>query len=101
MALAKLPRGKIKSYNMGKIFSFFHFFHCMMPKKNSGPFRKKSFLFAYQNFQKKKEEKATKREKKSFIHVLSIFFQTQEIQVLEKSTSNEKKSYASMAIIWP
>jgi len=43
MALAKLPRGKIKSYNiMGKIFSFFHFFHCMMPKKNSGPFRKKS-----------------------------------------------------------
>jgi hypothetical protein len=70
----------------------------MMPKKNSGPFRKKSFLFAYdQNFQKKKEEKATKREKKSFIH----FFSKQEIQVLEKSTSNEKKSYASMAIIWP
>jgi hypothetical protein len=43
----------------------------MMPKKNSGPFRKKSFLFAYQNFQKKKEEKATKREKKSFIHFFS------------------------------
>jgi hypothetical protein len=43
----------------------------MMPKKNSGPFRKKSFLFAYQNFQKKKEEKAAKREKKSFIHFFS------------------------------
>ena len=72
MALAKLPRGKIKSYNdYGQDFSFFHFFHCMMPKKNSGPFRKKSFLFAYQNFQKKKEEKATKREKKSFIHFFS------------------------------
>ena len=97
MALAKLPRGKIKSYNMGKIFSFFHFFHCMMPKKNSGPFRKKSFLFAYQNFQKKKEEKAAKREKKSFIH----FFSNARNSGFRKSTSSEKKSYASMAIIWP
>lgn len=69
MALAKLLGVKSNLIMiMGKIFSFFHFFHCMMPKKNSGPFRKKSFLFAYQNFQKKKEEKATKREKKSFIH---------------------------------
>ncbi len=69
MALAKLLGVKSNLIMiMGKIFSFFLFFHCMMPKKNSGPFRKKSFLFAYQNFQKKKEEKATKREKKSFIH---------------------------------
>lgn len=98
MALAKLPRGKIKSYNMGKIFSFFHFFHCMMPKKNSGPFRKKSFLFAFIKTFKKRRRRKQQSEKRK---VLSIFFQTQEIQVLEKSTSNEKKSYASMAIIWP
>jgi len=72
MALAKLLGVKSNLIMiMGKIFSFFHFFHCMMPKKNSGPFRKKSFLFAYQNFQKKKEEKAAKREKKSFIHFFS------------------------------
>ena len=43
----------------------------MMPKKNSGPFRKKSFLFAYQNFQKKEGGEKTKREKKSFIHFFS------------------------------
>ena len=95
MALAKLPRGKIKSYNiMGKIFSFFHFFHCMMPKKNSGPFRKKSLLI--KTFKRRRRKQQSEKRK-----VLSIFFQTQEIQVLEKSTSNEKKSYASMAIIWP
>ena len=73
MALAKLPRGKIKSYNdYGQDFFFFSFFSLHDAKKKlSGPFRKKSFLFAYQNFQKKKEEKAAKREKKSFIHFFS------------------------------
>jgi hypothetical protein len=69
-----------------------------MPKKNSGPFRKKSFLFAFIKTFKKRRRRKQQSEKRK---VLSIFFQTQEIQVLEKSKSNEKKSYASMAIIWP
>jgi hypothetical protein len=48
-------------------------------------------------FKKKKEELI--KESNKAREFLSIFYQTQEIQVLEKS--NEKKSYASMAIIWP
>jgi hypothetical protein len=69
MALAKLPRGKIKSYNdYGQDFFIFSFFSLHDAKKKLWAFSKK--IFAYQNFQKK-EEKATKREKKSFIHFFS------------------------------
>jgi len=42
-------------------------------QKKLGPFRKKSFLFAYQNFQKK-EGRTNKRKQQServFIHFLS------------------------------
>lgn len=73
MALAKLPRGKIKSYNdYGQDFFFFSFFSLHDAKKKLWAFSKKIFsLCFYQNFQKKKEEKAAKREKKSFIHFFS------------------------------
>ena len=99
MALAKLLGVKSNLIMiMGKIFSFFHFFHCMMPKKNSlGLFEKNLFSLLIKTFKKRRRRKQQSEKRK----VLSIFFQTQEIQVLEKSTSNEKKSYASMAIIWP
>ena len=66
MALAKCVG--VKS-NLGRKDFFIIF--SLHAKKKLGPFRKKSFLFAYQNFQKKKEEKAAKREKKSFIHFFS------------------------------
>tara|TARA_B100001175_G_scaffold168445_1_gene142857 strand:- start:213 stop:449 length:237 start_codon:yes stop_codon:yes gene_type:complete len=72
---------------------FFHFFIFFIAKKKLGPFRKKSFLLLIKTFKKKQQ---SEKRKVFNIH----FFQTQEIQVLEKSTSNEKKSYASMAIIW-
>ena len=71
MALAKLlgVKSNLIMNDYGQDFFFFSFFSLHDAKKKLwGPFRKKSFLFAYQNFQKKKEEKATKREKKSFIH---------------------------------
>ena len=92
MALAKLPRGKIKSYN-GQDFFFFSFFSLHDAKKKLWAFS----LCLIKTFKKRRRRKQQSEKRK----VLSIFFQTQEIQVLEKSTSNEKKSYASMAIIWP
>ena len=57
MALAKLPRGKIKSYNdYGQDFFIFSFFSLHDAKKKLWAFSKKIFslcLSAYQNFQKK------------------------------------------------
>lgn len=99
MALAKLPRGKIKSYNdYGQDFFFFSFFSLHDAKKKTlGLFEKNLFSLLIKTFKKRRRRKQQSEKRK----VLSIFFQTQEIQVLEKSTSNEKKSYASMAIIWP
>ena len=99
MALAKLPRGKIKSYNdYGQDFFFFSFFSLHDAKKKLWAFSKKIFSLCFIKTFKKRRRRKQQSEKRK---VLSIFFQTQEIQVLEKSTSNEKKSYASMAIIWP
>jgi hypothetical protein len=69
----------------------------MMQKKTLGLFEKNLFSLLIKTFKKRRRRKQQSEKRK----VLSIFFQTQEIQVLEKSTSNEKKSYASMAIIWP
>lgn len=95
MALAKLPRGKIKSYNdYGQDFFIFSFFSL---QKKTRAFSKKIFSLLIKTFKKKKEELI--KESNKAREFLSIFYQTQEIQVLEKS--NEKKSYASMAIIWP
>ena len=66
MALAKLPRGKIKSYNMGKIFSFFHFFHCMMPKKKLWAFSKKIFSLCLSKLSKKEGGESNKARKEKF-----------------------------------
>ena len=78
---------------------FFHFFiFSLHAKKKLGLFEKNLFslLICLSKLSKKRRKNLKKATKREF---LSIFFQTQEIQVLEKS--NEKKSYASMAIIWP
>ena len=72
MALAKLPRGKIKSYN-GQDFFFFSFFSLHDAKKKLWAFSKKIFSLANQNFQKK----ATKRKEKFLI---SIFFKRKKFR---------------------
>ena len=86
MALAKLPRGKIKSYNdYGQDFFIFSFFSLHDAKKKLWAFSKKIFsLLLIKTFKKKKEELI--KESNKAREFLSIFYQTQEIQVLEKST---------------
>ena len=86
MALAKLPRGKIKSYN-GQDFFFFSFFSLHDAKKKLWAFSKKFFSLLFKTFQNK-----ARKEK-----FLSIFFQTQEIQVLEKVRVTKRKATR----VWP
>ena len=73
-----------------------------MPKKNSGLFEKNLFSLLIKTFKKKKEEleESNKaRKEKSFY---PFFFKRKKFRFQKKvHTSNEKKSYASMAIIWP
>jgi hypothetical protein len=85
MALAKLRRGKIKSYNdKGKDFFIFSFFSL---QKKTRAFSKKIFSLLFKTFQNK-----ARKEK-----FLSIFFQTQEIQVLEKVRVTKRKATR----VWP
>lgn len=67
MALAKLPRGKIKSYNdYGQDFFFFSFFSLHDAKKKLSAFSKKIFSLCLSKLSKKEGGESNKARKEKF-----------------------------------
>jgi len=69
MALAKLPRGKIKSYNgqdYGQDFFFFSFFSLHDAKKKLWAFSKKIFSLCLSKLSKKEGGESSKARKEKF-----------------------------------